>query len=128
MPQYSQGPVPEESFADGIDRITVNGGVVRIDFFSFETPPQDGRTDREPERTVRRRVILPMDGFLRSLAAMSDIVKKLEESGLVTRNPPPAPGTSTTIAPAAAPAGGAAPAKPAAGAKAKPGASSPNFG
>ena len=118
MAQPNDAAHTGEVFADGIGWIGFHGGVVRIDFFSYGTPEAAMATvagkapDKEPERILRQRLVMPIDGFLRSLAAMTDLVRKLEEGGMVVRRPG-----------AAAPAGGAG-AEPA-GKAATP---SPNFG
>ena len=122
MPQRNDAPPPNEVFADGVGWIGFHGGVVRIEFFSFGTPGTGdaipaatvGKVpEKEPERVVRQRIVMPIDGFLRSLGAMTDLVKKLEDGGMIVRKPE---------TPAAA-AGTAA-----AGAGTPPVPASPNFG
>lgn len=111
---------PDEVFADGIGWIGIHGGVVRMEFFSFDAPPPEGRSGKEPERTVRQRVVMPVDGFLRSLAAMTDVVKKLEETGMVSRKRASAGQTPAH--------GAASDAAPTGGTRKNPPSSSPNFG
>jgi hypothetical protein len=130
MSQRNDGGPPAEVFADGIGWIGVHGGVVRIDFFSFATPDAatahgtaTGRTpEKEPERVVRQRVVMPLDGFIRSLGAMTDLVRKLEEGGMLVRK------AGAPAAAAAAPAPAPAPAKTGATPAGKPASPSPNFG
>jgi len=123
MPQRNDAVHPNEVFADGIGWIGFHGGVVRIEFFSFGTPGTGdaipaaaaGKApEKEPERVVRQRIVMPIDGFLRSLGAMTDLVKKLEDGGMIVRKP----GTPAAAAPGAAASGAGTPSIPA----------SPNFG
>lgn len=108
MVQQNDAPHPGEVFADGIGWIGFHGGVVRIDFFSYGTPDATTATvagkppDKEPERVVRQRIVMPIDGFLRSLAAMTDLARKLEEGGMIVRRPnaATAPAADTSAAPA----------------------------
>jgi hypothetical protein len=128
MSQRNDGGPPAEVFADGIGWIGVHGGVVRIDFFSFAAPDAatahgmaTGRTpEKEPERVVRQRVVMPLEGFIRSLGAMTDLVRKLEEGGMLVRKAGAPAAAASTPAPA--------PSKTGAAAAGKPASPSPNFG
>lgn len=90
MPQNDGANIPDEVFADGIGWIGFHAGVVRIEFFSFGTPrTADGvpEKDKEPDRVARQRIVMPIEGFMRSLGAMNDLVKKLESGGMILRRP-----------------------------------------
>jgi hypothetical protein len=54
----------KQSFSDGLDRITVIGNTVRLDFVSFSATETD--TKGNPKATFSQRIVMPMDGFLRS--------------------------------------------------------------
>ena len=121
MPQRNDAGHPNEIFADGVGWIGVHGGVVRIEFFSYgapaagDAPPgaAPGKApEKEPERIPRQRIVMPIDAFIRSLGAMNDLVKKLEDGGMIMRRP------------AAAQTGGGA----GGGAATPPSPASPNFG
>lgn len=120
MVQRNDGGLPNEVFADGVGWIGFHAGVVRIEFFSYGTPSTGealpgaapGKpAEKEPERVPCQRIVMPLEGFMRSLGAMNDLVKKLEEGGMILRRPAGA---------AQAGAGGAA--------AIPPSPASPNFG
>lgn len=72
-----------EMFADGIGRVDFSGGLVRIELVSLE-PAEEGTGRLE----VRQRVVMPVDGFLKSLTTMGELVNKLVEAGVLRRNEP----------------------------------------
>ncbi len=70
-----------ESFADGIEKITVQGGIVRVDFVSL-APHTEGRDAQGRARVaVRRRIILPLGGFVKSFQTMQRTIEQLAEQG-----------------------------------------------
>jgi hypothetical protein len=54
-----------EVFADGMGEITLSAGMVRIDLVSLSASKKDA--EGRPELEFRQRLIMPPDGFLRSL-------------------------------------------------------------
>ncbi|MBL8488770.1 MAG: hypothetical protein JNK22_16985 [Rhodocyclaceae bacterium] len=77
-----------QTFADTVGNITVTGGLVRIDFVSLAPrQPEDPQAPRQFE--ITQRVVLPMDGFLRGMAAQQDMMKKLVDAGVLTMKPNP---------------------------------------
>jgi len=79
----------EELYSDGFANITVTGTIVRIDLMALAGQDAQGK----PRFEVRRRLVMPIDGFLRSYAMAEDVVNKLTKAGIVNkRTPPPAPG------------------------------------
>lgn len=65
----------QQLFTDGIGRITVIGGVVRLDLVTYspnETDPQ-GR----PIQVFTQRVVMGTDAFLRSSEKIVEIVQQL---------------------------------------------------
>ena len=95
-------PVPE-LFVDGIGGVVFTNGTVRIELVCaspFDSPnPSAG----EPPMLPRQRLILPLDGFLRSFGVMQNLVNKLAQEGVVRRTDPAAPGAAPGAAPAAVP-------------------------
>lgn len=75
-----------ETFAHGISRVDVVGGVVRIEFFSLVPSATQGS---EATPTPNHVVILPIDGFLKSYATQENLVQQLIQAGVVTRNDQP---------------------------------------
>ena len=70
-----------ETYADGIGRLGVSEGMVRIELVSLVP----GETDGETRPEVRHRLVMTPHGFLRALEAQHALLKKLEEAGIVTR-------------------------------------------
>lgn len=82
----------QEIFADGIGSIVLEGGVMRIDLMSMVPGPRD--KDSKPQMAFRQRIVMPVEGFLNSYKIFQEIVVKMEQSGLIARQPaetPPAP-------------------------------------
>ena len=89
----------EELYSDGFANIVVTGSIVRIDLMALAGQDAQGK----PRFEVRRRLVMPLDGFLRSYAMADGVVTKLTKAGIVNkRNPPSEPGP--TIEASAAPA------------------------
>ena len=95
----------EQIYCDGIEEVTVTGGVVRIDFNTYVRGPA-GADGRPPRETVMRLLLSP-DGFVQSLNALERVVGVLEQRGLVQRrSKAEAPAAVANAAPAAAPTAG----------------------
>jgi hypothetical protein len=76
-------------FADTIGSITVTGNLVRIDFVSMAAnQPADAKEARRFEMT--QRVVVPLEGFLRGMAAQQDIINKMLEAGILKSKAPEA--------------------------------------
>ncbi len=91
-------PVPE-LFVDGIGRVAFTGGTVRIELICAS--PFDAATPdaSDPPLVPRQRLILPLDGFLRSFGILQNLVNRLAEEGAVKRTEP-APGAPAPNVPA----------------------------
>jgi hypothetical protein len=74
-----------ELYADGIGGISLTEGMVRIELVSLL--PNAVEPNR-PTPEVRQRLIMTPQGFLQAHAAMQNLLEKLEEAGIVQRNPP----------------------------------------
>ena len=94
-----------ETFADGVGRIGFSEGMVRIELVSVADQDKDGR----PIREACHRIIMTPQGFMQSIQAQLNLVRKLEEAGVIRRAP--ASGEPAAAAPALA-ANGAAPRSP----------------
>lgn len=73
----SRKPEQTEAFADGIERISVQGTTVRVDFVSLEPSRGGGQA----KVAARRRIILPLSGFVASHRTMQQTIERLVESG-----------------------------------------------
>jgi hypothetical protein len=79
-------------FADGISNVVVTGTIVRIDFVAMSpTHPEAGG---QPRMEFTHRVIMPLDGFLRSANKIQETVQVLVKHGLVRTAPQVAGPTS----------------------------------
>ncbi len=67
-----------EMFADGIERITTQGGVVRIDYVSV-SPGSAGH----PAIQQRQRIIMSLQGFVNAFATLQEMVQKLAKAEAV---------------------------------------------
>jgi hypothetical protein len=77
----------QEIFADSVSAIHVTGNLVRIDLMTHQ--PQLKSDNGQPVFDISRRIIMPLEGFVQSLAIQEDIVNKLIAAGVMKRNPKP---------------------------------------
>lgn len=71
----------DEIYADGISGIGLSRGVVKMDLATESVTEKDPKG--APKLVHRQRVVMPVDGFLRTLAAMQDMARKLQEAGVL---------------------------------------------
>ncbi|HEY3425825.1 MAG TPA: hypothetical protein VGL27_13580 [Negativicutes bacterium] len=81
----------QEIFADGISAIHITGQLVRIDLMTLQ--PHLKSDDGQPVVDVSRRLIMPLEGFVQSLAVQEHIIKQLVAAGVLKQNAPEAAGT-----------------------------------
>ena len=74
-----------EVYSDGIGRITVTGGVVRVDLESLS--PTECDANNNHKSTFRQRVIFSLDGFTKSLEVMQKAFQGLVDGGVIQRKP-----------------------------------------
>ena len=72
----------KEIYADGIGQIHFAGGMVRFDFVTLQ-PEADGAA---PVPEVNERIIMPPQGFLGAFNSMQQLIDKLIEAGVLTKN------------------------------------------
>ncbi len=75
----------EQHFCDGLEEVSVVSGVVRIDFFRYTTGPKD--KNGRPPREHSHRVLLSPDAFVQTFGALQEVVKQLEQKGMLKRRP-----------------------------------------
>lgn len=80
----------QEIFADGISAVHVTGNLVRIDLMTVQ--PQLKSDNGQPVVDISKRIIMPLEGFVQSIAVQEDIIKQLIEAGVLKQNPPAAAG------------------------------------
>ncbi len=74
-----------EIFADAISAVHVTGNVVRFDLMTLQ--PQLQSENGQPVVEINQRLIMPLDGFVQSLAVQEDLLKKLIAAGVLQVNP-----------------------------------------
>ena len=74
-----------EIFADAISAVHVTGNLVRLDLMTVQ--PHLQRENGQPVVEVNQRLIMPLDGFVQSLAVQEDLLKKLLEAGVLKATP-----------------------------------------
>jgi len=77
--------IENEVYADGVYQIHLLEQTIRLDLMRLQPSTENSKPSPRPFE----RIILTPQGFLRTYEAMTQIVKKLEELGLVRRNPEP---------------------------------------
>jgi hypothetical protein len=86
-------------FTDGIGRITVIGGVVRLDMVTYS--PNDTDAQGRPRQVFTQRIVMGTDAFLRSSEKIVQIVQQLTAAIAAQPKAPPQPAQSATQRPAA---------------------------
>ncbi|WP_156921688.1 hypothetical protein [Desulfovibrio inopinatus] len=71
----------DEKFSDGLMKIDLGRGVIRLDFYSLSADKVDAKG--EPLRERCQRIILTPQGFVESFNMMQNVMDKFIESGLV---------------------------------------------
>ena len=80
----------DEIFADTFGGIGISKGVIKIDFASASVTEKDDKG--QPKEVFRQRVVMPVEGFLRTYAMMQTMVQRLQDTGAI--KPPPAATTT----------------------------------
>lgn len=73
----------QEIFADGISSIHITGNLVRIDLMTIQ--PHLQSDNGQPVVEITRRVIMPLEGFVQSLALQEDVVNRLVAAGVLKK-------------------------------------------
>ena len=90
----------QEIFADAISAIHVTGQLVRIDLMTLQ--PHLKSDNGQPVADVSRRIIMPLAGFVQSLAVQDNIIKQLAAAGVIQKGPA---ADAAAASPQAAPSG-----------------------
>ncbi|GAB0056713.1 hypothetical protein SIID45300_01024 [Candidatus Magnetaquicoccaceae bacterium FCR-1] len=73
-----------EIYCDTFGNIVVTGNIVRIELATLDPSQSDANNSK---METRSRLIMPLDGFLRSFGMSKQVVDKLTEAGVLRRNP-----------------------------------------
>ena len=83
----------QQLFTDGIGRITVIGGVVRLDMVTYS--PNETDAQGRPRQVFTQRIVMGTEAFLRSSEKIVEIVQQLTAAmgarGAAAPAPSPAP-------------------------------------
>ena len=88
----------QQIFTDGIGRITVIGGIVRLDLVTYS--PNETDAQGKPRQIFAQRVVMGAEAFLRSAEKVREIVQQLSHPGAHAQ---PQPQTQPQIQPQAQP-------------------------
>lgn len=69
----------DQIFSDGIGTITVIGTTVRVDFVSLS--PTEREPNGQPKAVFKQRIVMSVDGFVRSAAKVQEAVQALAKMG-----------------------------------------------
>lgn len=80
--------IEQEVYADGVYQIHMLEQTIRLDLMRLQPNPEGNSPLPKPFE----RIVMTPQGFLRTYEAMGQIIQKLEELGIIRRNPgyPPA--------------------------------------
>lgn len=73
----------DETFAVGCSGVAFHGGVVILDLVGLSQTEKDA--DGKPVRELRQRIIMTAEGMLETYNAISGMMGKLEEVGVIKR-------------------------------------------
>ena len=90
----------EEKFVDGIGEISISGMVVRFDMLALDPSIKDKKG--QPTPVLRQRVVMPIDGFVRSVEKLHGALPQLEKLGILKRKANGEAGEVDTLAAAVA--------------------------
>jgi len=68
----------EQIFADGIGRISIIGGIVRLDLVTYS--PTETDASGQPRPVITQRVVMGVEGFLRSSEKVIEAVQQLTKA------------------------------------------------
>ena len=82
----------DQIFSDGIGTITVIGATVRLDFVALS--PTEREPNGQPKAVFKQRIVMGVDGFLRSAGKVQEAVQALSKMGAVQQGPGINPGVN----------------------------------
>ncbi|MGQ0664203.1 MAG: hypothetical protein ACT4P2_11590 [Pseudomonadota bacterium] len=80
--------MPSEVYADAIARITVLGTTVRLELVSMH--PTETAADGKPLTEPVQRLVMSIEGFVRSFGVIQGVIARLEKDGMIGRQAPAA--------------------------------------
>ena len=80
----------EQIFCDGIGRIAIIGGVVRLDLFTYS--PSETDANGQPRPILSHRIVMGTEGFLRSSEKVVEAVQAISRNRAQPQQPARPPG------------------------------------
>lgn len=88
----------DQIFADGLGAISINSGVVRIEFCTQRKDPNaKGAADAKVVLVPSCAVNIPIEGFANMVPHLQGLVEKLEKDGVLKRQDAQKPSGSPTF-------------------------------
>lgn len=87
----------QEIYADAISAVHVTGNLIRIDLMTLQ--PHLKSDNGQPVVDISKRIVMPLEGFVQSLAVQDNILKQLVEAGVLKKADKPPEGLSVVGAP-----------------------------
>lgn len=70
-------------YADGMTKVSLSGGMVRLDLFHYTGGAEDGQAELPKDEDMQ--LVMPPAAFMRAFDSMQRFVAELEKKGLVQR-------------------------------------------
>ena len=90
----------QQIFTDGIGKISVIGGVVRLDFMVYAPTDTDTPIPGQPRQTLTHQVLMGVEAFTRAAAQCAEAAKQLQAANQPAAAPVPKPAAPLPPAPA----------------------------
>ena len=74
----------KEIFADAVSAVHVNGNLVRIDLMTIQ--PHLKSENGQPVVEVNQRIIMPLEGFVQSIAVQENVIQQLVAAGVLQQS------------------------------------------
>jgi hypothetical protein len=91
----------QQIFSDGIGRISVIGGVVRLDLMTYSATETDAQG--QPRAVLSQRIVMGVDGFLRASEKILEAAQKITRATPLKPAAAPVPAPQPTPPPPAPP-------------------------
>ncbi len=70
-------------YADGITNVSLNGGVIRVEWYAVTgSPPVEGEA---PNREIVQTMIMSPQGFLETLGSFNNLLQQMDKAGMLRR-------------------------------------------
>lgn len=74
----------KEIFVDAVSAVHVTGNLVRIDLMTVQ--PQLKSENGQPVVEVNQRIIMPLEGFVQSVAVQDNVIQQLVAAGVLQQS------------------------------------------